>query len=153
MDPRDLERLIDHELRQLPSPRAPRTLLPRVMRAVRTTAVAPAPAPGWSTWPTVLRVGTLAAAALIVLGVVTFWPMLPNLADAALAHTNSPTGARLAAALHGLDDILSAIRVLWRVLLQPVAVFTLVIVAVMSAACAVFGTALGRVALGGASRL
>ena len=153
MDPRDLEWLIDHELQALPSPRAPQTLLPRVMRAVRAaTPAVPARATGWSTWPVAWRTGALAAA-VIVLGIVTFWPLLLNLADAALAHTNSATGARLSAALHGFGDIVAAVRVVWRVLLQPFAIFALAIIAVMSAACAVFGTALGRVALGGASRL
>jgi hypothetical protein len=153
MDPRDLERLIDRELQALPSPRAPKTLLPRVMRAVRAAApVVPARATGWSTWPVAWRTGALAAA-VVALGLVTFWPLLLSLADAALAHTNSAAGARLSAVLHGIGDVVAAVHVVWRVLLQPVAIFVLAIIAVMSAACAVFGTALGRVALGGAPRL
>ena len=36
MDPADLERLIDRELRSLPAPRAPRALLPQLRAAVAT---------------------------------------------------------------------------------------------------------------------
>ena len=47
----DLERLIDRELTALPEPRAPRTLLPRIMTAVH--AARPRTSGGWFTWPLV----------------------------------------------------------------------------------------------------
>ena len=50
MDPAELERLVDRALGQLPAPRAPRTLLPRVMAAVPTPA-RPWHARPWLMWP------------------------------------------------------------------------------------------------------
>ena len=140
------------ELRQLPSPRAPRTLLPRVMRAVRARRAHRAGA-GWRTWPRAPG-GSRWSPAAAGRDSASY-----DLADAAeprrrcARELDSPTGASVAAALQELSDVVSAVRVVWRVLMQPVVVFRLVVLAIMSAACAAFGTAIGRVALGGASRL
>ena len=73
--------------------------------------------------------------------------------NAALANPASgTTGARLAGVLQQLEAAGSAVRVVWRVI-EPVTVFACAVVTVMALACALFGTALGRVvALGGASR-
>ena len=62
MDPVDLERLIDRELRSLPAPRAPRTLLPRVMAAANEAANRPWYSRTWLQWP----VGWQLASALVL---------------------------------------------------------------------------------------
>jgi hypothetical protein len=154
MDPLELERLIDRKLKQLPQPQAPRTLLPRVLHAVRASAPAPAPAsgPAWRTWPVSWQAAAVAAFVLIALGAVNLWPIASEAIYSALTPPASG-GSGVANVLHELDAIASATRVVWRVLVQPMAVFVCAVVAVMTAACALFGTALGRVALGGASRL
>jgi hypothetical protein len=138
MDPAELERLIDRELRRLPAPRAPRTLLPGVMRAVRARTAA-APARGFLTWPRLWQVASVAALVVLVVGVVRVWPIAQE----------TIAGVEIA---QQFDRLVSAGRVVWRVLVQPVAIFALVMVTAMGIACAVFGTALGRVAFGGASQ-
>jgi hypothetical protein len=64
MDPADLEGLLDRELKQLPAPRAPQTLLPRVMAATAGRDVQVPEATGWLTWPLPWRVASVAAVAL-----------------------------------------------------------------------------------------
>ena len=60
MNPDDLERLAHHELHRLPAPRAPRTLLPRVMAAVEAWANRPWYTRAWFTWPLGWQVASLA---------------------------------------------------------------------------------------------
>jgi len=156
MDPLELERLIDREFQELPAPRAPETLLPRVMQAVRAAQAAetaPRRSTGWRTWPLSGQVAAAVGVALLAMGLANLWPLLYELMNAALANPASgPTGARLAGVLQQLEAAGSAVRVVWRVI-EPVTVFACAVVTVMALACALFGTALGRVvALGGASR-
>jgi hypothetical protein len=66
MDPLDLDRRLDRELNELPRPRAPLTLLPRVLAA--TAMRAPAPATGWLTWPRSWQAASIAALAALVAG-------------------------------------------------------------------------------------
>ena len=58
----DLDRRLDHELTRLPRPRAPESLLPRVIAA---TARRPA-ATGWFTWPKGWRVASVAVMTALV---------------------------------------------------------------------------------------
>ena len=79
MDPADLERLIDRELRSLPAPRAPRALLPRVMAAVDDAARRPWYSRTWLQWPIAAQL----ASALVLIGVVAAGGvLLPQLRDA-----------------------------------------------------------------------
>lgn len=155
MDPLELEHLIDRELKRLPAPRAPETLLPRVMLAVRASAPVPAtsPAPGWQTWPLAWQAASLAALVLLVLGAMNVWPVIHGVLGFVLASSESAAGGRVAEIAQEVEAIASAGRVVWRVLVQPMAVFAFVVLGIMVTACAVFGTALDRVALGGASRV
>src|ERR1700730_9576250 len=66
MHPVDLEPLVDRELRQLALPRAPHTLLPRVLAAVQAWAQRPWYQRAWFTWPVAWQVA--ASAALLVIG-------------------------------------------------------------------------------------
>jgi len=155
MDPLDLERLIDRELQDAPAPRAPETLLPRVMQAVRVAQQVPArPAvTGWRTWPVAGQLAAAVGVLLLGMGLANVLPVLYELMNAALANPAAGTaGTRLAGVLQQLEAAASAARVLWRVI-EPVIVFACALITVMALACALFGTALGRVvALGGASR-
>lgn len=133
MDPAEVDRLLDRELADLPRPRAPRTLLPRVMAA----AAAPAPvATGWFTWP---RAGQAAsvAAALVVTALVAWLAMAPP--------------PRVVDAAQGAGEALAVVRVLWDVLVQPAAVYLFVIGILFTLACAAAWAALDA-ALGGASQ-
>src|ERR1700736_1870656 len=66
MHPVDLETLVDRELRQLPLPRAPHTLLPRVLAAVQAWAQRPWYERAWFTWPLAWQMASVSALILIV---------------------------------------------------------------------------------------
>jgi hypothetical protein len=119
MQPSDLERIVDRELRRLPAPRAPHTLLPRVMAAVDAWARRPWYARAWFTWPLGWQIASIAAVALIVYGV---W-MLPPAPPVVTTTT-------------------SAGRVVWRTLIEPFLTYVAVLVVLMCLACAAFGAAL-----------
>jgi hypothetical protein len=153
MDPAELEHLIDRALRRLPAPRAPHTLLPGVMRAVRAQTSS-APARGFLTWPWLWQVASVAALVVVLVGVVRVWPAAESTLAGFFDPSATPAMTRVTAIVQDvaqrIDHVVSAGRVVWRVLLQPVGIFVLVMVAAMGIACTVFGTALGRVAFGGA---
>jgi hypothetical protein len=122
----DLERLVDRELRRLPAPRAPQTLLPRVMAAVDGWAQRPWYTRAWFAWPLGWRVASLVPVGLLV---YAFWrwslPAAPPTVVAA-------TGAGL---------------VVWSAVVEPLLPYILVVVLLMGAVCAAFGLALNYVLL------
>jgi hypothetical protein len=148
MNPIDLEQLVDAELKRLPAPRAPRTLLTRVLAA---TAAQPAarPARGWNGWPRAWQIaGATAAAAafigmwkLVVFGAPVLQELLPAL-----------NFGRAASFTRGADDAATVVRVLWDVVLQPVATYVSVLTISFALACALLWTAVERLAPGGASQ-
>jgi len=151
MNTDDLERLIDRELKQLPVPRAPETLLPRVLAATAGRKPAPSYAAPWLDWPRRWQLASVTVLALVAAGagllghlgwpgVVAGWDWLGSA---------SVTVTRVAAAA---QDGATLVRAFWRVLLGPVTVSLLVVALSLSLACAVLWTTLNRVALGGASK-
>ena len=151
MDPADLERLTDRALRSLPAPRAPRSLLPRVLAAVAAEASRPWYARAWLSWPLPWQLVS-GAATLSVIVVATL--VGPAVAAAMLefaTSTSLPVSSSVAGAVRSLEAMWDASRIVWRVV-EPVARYLALLLLVMSAACVAFGTALDRViALGGAS--
>jgi hypothetical protein len=147
MNPIDLEQIVDAELKQLPTPRAPRTLLPRVLAA---TAAAPRPEPsrGWAAWP---RLWQFAGGLITVVVLVGAWrlaviaqPFIAELWPAAdLGRASSVT--------RGAGDAATVVRVLWDVVLQPVATYVSVLAISFALACALLWSAVERLAPGGAS--
>jgi len=150
MDPADLERLIDRELRALPPPRAPRALLPRVMAAVEERARRPWYTRAWLQWP----VGWQFASALALIGVVaTGSVLLPQLRDAVMALTFvANVRGDVAESAREVEVATTAVRVVWRTLLAPVVPWAFALITLMCAACAVFGTALNHLVFGRAFR-
>jgi hypothetical protein len=145
MDPQDLESLIDRQLRRLPEPRAPRSLLPRVMAAV-VEARRPWYARAWRTWPIGLQIAS-ALGCLVALAAMSL--ALP-VAQTRLVADSSPfwTGiaARVAQFVMHAEDLGHAAEVVWRALVAPVATAALVPVLMMCAASLAFGAALSRLA-------
>jgi hypothetical protein len=135
LDPADLERLLDRELKQLPRPHAPRTLLPRVLAATIDRADSPA-LTGWFTWPRAWQAGSVAAVALLIATAWTFM-VTPPRPVTNIARTAGETA--------------TIMRALWQVLLQPVATYVLVLGVMLALACAAAWAAF-EVALGGASQ-
>jgi hypothetical protein len=142
MNPDDLERLIDGELKRLPAARAPRTLLPRVLSATVQRRPAPWYARPWLTWPAAWRAASLVAVA-------------GGAAATMLARSWLPASAEgpgpLATLLDTLDTASAVVRVSWRVLLEPLAFSVVAATLVLSLACAALWSVLNRFALGGVS--
>lgn len=149
MDPADLERLVDRELRALPAPRAPRTLLPRVMAAV-ASARRPWYSRAWLTWPAAWQ----AVSVVVLLAAVAGGAMLlPNVRQAMNSLTFvAEVQGDVAARARDVEVAATAVRVLWNALLAPVVPYAFGLVLLMCAACAVFGTALNHLVFGKALR-
>ena len=149
MNPIDLERLVDAELKRLPAPRAPRTLLPRVLAAVEAQQQHAKPARGWALWPRAWQFAGGVAMAAVLIGI---WK-LAAFARPLVSELLPAVGMGRAAALtRGADDAVTVVRVLWEVLLQPVATYVSILAISLALACALFWTAVERLAPGGASQ-
>ncbi len=135
MDPADLDRLLDRELKALPRPAAPRTLLPRVIAATLDPVGDASAATGWSTWSRGWQLGSVAAL-MAVIGVA--WLLLP----AAPREISDATRTAVETA--------TLVRVFWQVLFGPIAVYIAVLGVALTLACAAAWAAF-EVALGGAS--
>jgi hypothetical protein len=119
-----LQAQVDRELRQLQPPRAPGTLLPRVMQIVATRAHRPWYARSWFTWPWPWRIASIAAVALVAYSVWRLPPAPPAVVTA-----------------------ISTTRIVWDTLVQPLLPYLVAIMVLMGLACAVFGAALNYVLL------
>jgi hypothetical protein len=136
MDPVDLEQLVDRELKALPTPRAPGTLMPRVLAAtVQRPGGMPA-ATGWFTWPLWWRIASVAALAAVAIGL-------------AWASLSPPQPVATAARTAG--DTATVVRVFWEVLVQPIATWVFVVGIALALTCAAAWAAL-EFALGGATQ-
>ena len=154
MHPGDLEDVVDRALKQLPEPRAPRTLVPRVMAAIEARAAPGQRARGHgsrgrSPWQ------LASVAALIVLG-VGVCARSGRRRSRPVQQSTPPVVADVtpfvADAASKASAVANVTRIVWHALVQPLVGYLLVLVLVMCAACATFGAALGRVALGGVSQ-
>ena len=141
----DLERLADRELRRLPLPRAPHTLLPRVMAAVEAWAGRPWYSRAWFTWPIGWQAVSAAALVLAIAGAVLFAPRVEAAAATAIEAVQMFAGG--VADKAPVETTAHSARILWRTLLEPLANYALVVVVLMVLACAVFGTALNHVVI------
>ena len=145
MNTDDLERLAHRELRRLPLPRAPHTLLARVMAAVQASPARPWYTRAWFTWPVGWQVVSIATLVLVVAGAVVLGPHVQAVASGAIAAVRLFAGGVADAA--PVETTANSARILWRTLLEPLATYALVVVVLMFLACAVFGTALNRVVI------
>lgn len=133
MDPVDFDDL-DRALKELPAPRAPRTLLPRVLAA---TVENPAARPtGWLTWPLAWRIASIAVVVLAAAGLWLFAATPPQ---------------QVAEAADTAGEVATLLRVFWDVMFQPVATYIFILGISLALACALAWAAL-EAALGGASR-
>ena len=118
MNPIDLEQLVDTELKRLPAPRAPRTLLPRVLAASEAQQRHAKPARGWALWP---RVWQFVGGAVMAAVLVGIWK-LAAFAQPFLDELLPAVGlGRATAFTRSANDAATVMRVLWDVVLQPVA--------------------------------
>lgn len=148
MNPIDLEQLVDVELKRLSPPRAPRTLLPRVLAAAAAQQHA-RPARGWSLWPRVWQLAGTGAAVVVFFGI---WKLAAFAQPFVSGLLPSGGFGRAATFAKNAEDAATVVRVLWDVLLQPVATYVSVLAISLALACALFWTAVERLAPGGASQ-
>ena len=149
MNPIDLEQLVDAELKRLPTPRAPRTLLPRVLTAAAAQSQHGRAGRGWGGWPRVWQLAGAIAAGIVLVGI---WK-LAAFAEPFIAPLLPSAGlGRAAAFTGGADDAVTMVRVLWDVLLQPVAAYVSILAISLALACALLWSAVERLAPGGASQ-
>jgi len=144
MNPIDLETRIDRTLRRFPAPRAPRTLLPRVLAAVQEWSQRPWYSRAWFTWPIGGQI--VAAAALILVAVGAAF--LTMSAQAAIDQSAARLLSGVMPVAQRAEAMLNAARVVWHAVGEPLAVYAFAVVAVMFLACVAFGTALSHVAFG-----
>lgn len=151
MHPDELTRLVDRALRRLPAPRAPETLALRVMAAVRAVPSAAATSRSWMAWPIGWRVLSAAATIAILAGLSWAWPAAQAQLAPLVATVAEGPLFRLVDLWRQAEAMSTAAEVIWRTVVQPVGWVVLPLVLLMWVACATFGAALSRVALGGAT--
>jgi hypothetical protein len=138
----DLETFVDRALRRLPAPRAPHTLLPRVLAAVHQWSQRPWYARAWFTWPIGGQIVSAAALLLVVAGSA----LLMMSAQSAIDQTMARLFGGVTPVAHQAEAMLNAARVVWRAVIEPFAGYAFVLVLLMCLACVAFGTALNHVA-------
>jgi hypothetical protein len=132
VDSPDLERIVDRELKRLPTPRAPRTLLPRVMAAVTAPRALPWYSRPWLSWPRALQGASAVVCAALAWGAWVLWAEAPQL-------------------VQWINQMAAVSRALWNVLFGPIAFVVLGLTVIVALACAAAWTAVSRVTFGGAS--
>ena len=147
MEPDDLERIVGRALKQLPSPRAPDTLLPRIMAAVDTSAQRPWYRRAWRTWPLTWQVASAIACAALILLIASAGPV--NTASTVARTTPASDVISDSVAFAGrMQDASGVAWTLWRVVLQPLVPYAFALAMLMCGACVVFGVALNYVVFG-----
>ena len=148
MRPADLERIVASELRRLPAPRAPQTLLPRVLAAVQAWSRRPWYAREWFTWPLVWQLTSIALLALILVGGAALLPVLQVFVRGTASTLTSTVASRVPDVASGAEVTANTARVLWRALIQPFLPYAFALVGLMCLACATFAVALNRAVFG-----
>jgi hypothetical protein len=90
----------------------------------------------------------MAALIALLAGGALLLPTVQGAAAEVVAPLASSVASDVAAVAGRAEVTTSVVRVLWRTLIQPVALVAFVLVLLMWLACAVFGVALDRVAFG-----
>jgi len=148
MYPADLDVLVDRQLKQLPLPRAPQTLLPRVLAAVEQWTRRPWYERAWFTWPVGWQIASLAVLAVLVAGGAVLLTGVRAAAGETVSRLVPGVLSEVADTANRVDATMNAGRVVWRVLLEPLAAYAFALVVLMCLACAAFGTVLNRIAFG-----
>jgi hypothetical protein len=143
----DVSALVVRELDQLPDPRAPRTLLPRVMAAVQAWVSRPWYQRAWLTWPRGWQLASAIVLAMLVSGLAL---LIPDAGAAARGLTVSvATSLGVATNASGLVQQIgaagTAMEVVWRSLVEPVAMYAAALVVLIFLAGITVASALDRV--------
>ena len=148
----DLEVFIHHQLKALPCPPAPDTLLPRVMSAIQRQLERPWYTRALFTWPLAGQAACLAALLAVVAGLALWLPIAHDAGGAFLSELFGNETQPIATAAARVGAAVNAIEVIRRTLVEPLYAYVVILILTMCATGAVLGAALARVALGGALR-
>ncbi len=146
MTPEELEQIVHQRLRNLPAPKAPRSLAPAVMAAVRARASRPWYARPWRTWPAGARVAAAVSLTLLAAAVLA---LLPGVAPAAVATLALVVGP-VTEAVRVAGTLAEAGRTVASSFGSSFGPVLIVPVVIMLSTVAAVGVTLRRVALGGA---
>ena len=147
--PEELERLVDRALADLPSPRAPRSLRPRVLAAVEPVPIVGRP---WFTWHWAAQIGSIVSALAVAVLLAWYWPLLVGAVVARMPETvRVALGLVDSAAVTG-SALGRVVQVTWGGVVMPLAKLVLIVTVMVCTACAVCVAALGRLAPGGVSQ-
>jgi hypothetical protein len=149
MDPADLERWLDRELKQVPAPRAPDTLLPRVLATADAWQRRPWYARGWASWPAGWQAASLVGFAVAVGGLIVGAALVQGqVVTMVSALVSTPAVTETLSGVQRLLAAAGALRIVWQALLEPLAFVIVVVGALLYLTCVAFGLALERVASG-----
>lgn len=155
MDPAELEREIGAALERLETPRAPRTLTPRVMAAVRARRGAPWYRQPWFAWPAAGRLAAAGLALLLIAAALWWMPSALQVTARTFTALGASAGNYLTweppASVQQALDVFGAVRALWRALLGPVVLYASAFALVMGGVFALCAAVLTRVTLGRAT--
>lgn len=144
-----VEREVGRALSALPAPRAPRTLLPRVLTATVHAPEASMPVPMRQGWSPFAQAALAAVTLVLIAGVYGLW-MFPELIATLLPAPVQDAGRRADQAASTASDLLRVGALVWQAVVAPIVKGLFAITLTLCAACALFAAALGRLALGGA---
>jgi hypothetical protein len=147
MDPHDLERLIDRELKSLPPPQAPVTLLPRVIAAAALRA-RPWYRREWTAWPVAARAAALMAAVAFIAAAFWWLPVVhaPEAAGRVVAWT-----ARAASAIRLADAVALTLGTVIRTLVAPFVLYGIALLCLLCAMAAGVASVVKHSTVGGVS--
>jgi hypothetical protein len=148
MPPEDLSRLVDEALSRLPSPRAPRTLRPRVMAAVAP----PVTGHPWFTWGWPAQVAAVLVVGLLLAGFSWLEPRLLSGARDLVPDSLASMAAQFSTVAETGTAMGRVVQVTWSGVVLPIAKLVLLLTATLCTACAACLAALGRMTPGGVSQ-
>jgi len=148
MHPADREHPVSGPLRELPAPRAPQTLLPRVMAAVQAWAARPWYERAWFTWPVQGQIAAVVILVLIAGGIVTVWPAVETSVGNAVAPLRSAITDDVTETTEQAAVVTTVVRLVGRTFFTTVVPYASAAVLLMCLACGLFAMALNYVASG-----
>ena len=155
MLPADHDPVVHRALTQLPFPRAPLTLLPRVLAAARAWAERPWYQRRWLTWPAQWQAASLITFVLVLAGAAVLLPRVGSLVQETAASVPlgrftaaAAVAAQLGRSVREVGAAADAIGITWRVLALPVVVYGVALLMLMYAACTAFSSTLTRLSPG-----
>ncbi|MBI2946487.1 MAG: hypothetical protein HYY23_02505 [Verrucomicrobia bacterium] len=136
-----LEKLIHQALAKLPELHAPETLIPRVLETILNQAQKPWWRRSWFTWPSGLRVISLAFAVTLLGGIFSGTAFLwPDVAGAVGMGAADPWLTRLSMAGEILGTLAGAVLMIWNSISKLWLLLSLAIAFLMYLSCVGIGT-------------